>query len=126
MKLKFYSLLEDRISKILVTEFSIKKLSDLTPETLRSIRDRIKQEITTLFENTNQDLSSPARIWLTDQFFKSIRISDSQMISDLVVIHEYELSDLTNSDISVLKNILFETKLFDKLKVEHDKRQTLS
>lgn len=115
---RFYALLETKLSK------SIEKFTNegLTPALMRQVREAIRDQIDGVFSVSKHKLSVDATTWLTDQYFKSIKVNDEQTMSDLVVINEYNLSDLEFNDIQLLRNLFLETKMGPGLDEELKRR----
>ncbi len=120
-QVRFYALLEERLNK------SISKFCNeaLTPALMRQIREEIKCQITSLFEASSRKLSPNAQTWLTDQYFKTIKVNDDQTMTDLVVINEYTLSELEFDDIRLLHTLFLETKMGPGLVEELKRRNSL-
>lgn len=94
----------------------------LTPALMRQIRDAIKNQIVSTFSKSNQKLSSEAVTWLTDQYFKAIKVNDEKSMSDLVVINEYKLSELDFNDIQLFRNLFLDTTMGPELDAELRRR----
>lgn len=113
-QIRFYQLLEQRLSREIKKHVS----SELTPETMRSIRESIRRTINGVFSKSNHKLSEHAVTWLTDQYFKGIRLNEDQLMSDQVVINEYRLPELEFTDIQLLRNLFLETQMGPELDEE--------
>jgi len=120
-QVRFYALLEESLNK------SIGKFCNeaLTPGLMRQIREEIKGQITRLFEASSHKLSFNAQTWLTDQYFKNIKVNDDQSMSDLVVINEYTLTELEFDDIKLLHDLFLDTKMGPGLVTELKRRNSL-
>lgn len=116
--IRFYQLLEQQLNREIKKHVS----AGLTPETMRRIRESIRQIINGVFSKSNHKLSEPATTWLTDQYFKGIRVNEDQLMSDCVVINEYNLSELEFNDIQLLRNLFLETQLGESLDKEFRQR----
>ena len=110
---RFVDLLGHRIEDLINRNHS----SDaLTPESMRSIRDTIRDTIDSVFLKSDRlNLSANARSWLADQYFKRIKINENQCISDVVVMHEHTLSQLTRDDVELLRTLFTGTELGQQL-----------
>ncbi len=115
-QIRFFQLLELQLSKV------IKSSKELTPEGLKQLRGSIRETIDGIFSKSRFKLSTEATTWLTDQYFKAIKVSDDKLISDLVVINEYKLSELEFNDIQLLRNLFLETTLGASLDAELQRR----
>jgi len=119
---RFYQLLEQRFNDILKSENFFQK--ELTPALIRNIREAFLSQLNYLFSRSNHKLSQLAQVWLCDQYFKEIKINDTQVMSDLVVINEYTLDELTLTDVTLLNDLFSMTKLGPILKENVEKRKT--
>lgn len=117
---RFHKLLEDRIIHVVKRDFLNEQL---TPDTLRAIRETIRDQLNNIFMKSNFKPSQKAVTWLCDQYFKNIRINDDQLISDTVVINEYTLPELELSDVALFRDLFLETKLGPDLDAELQKRK---
>jgi len=120
---RFYVLLHEQLSK------NVNKLSlsdTLTPEQMRLIRNTVFGTIEGVFSKAQRPISRQAMTWLTDQYFKSIKINETQLMSDEVVINEYNLAELKNHDIEVLYELFADTKIGIDLSTEQSRRSALS
>lgn len=99
---RFTQLLELHLNKVIKKEFDNK---DLDPPTLRAIRDRIKLLIGGIFDKSAHKLDERSVVWLTDQYFKVIKVDDDYDMVNLVILNEYKLEDLPYHDIELLRNL---------------------
>lgn len=100
---RFTQLLETHLNKVIKKEFDNR---DLDPVTLRSIRERLKEQIGGIFGKMNSHkISEHVVMWLTDQYFKAIKVDDDYDMSEMVFINEYKLADLPYHDIELLRNL---------------------
>ena len=121
--MKFYQLLEKRLNdkiKNLSSENESKELD------VRLVRNTMRKAIDDIFSKSTHKLSHEATTWLTDQYFKAIKINEDQVMNDQVYINEYKLDELKNSDIKLLHDLFSSTKLGVDLNVELQKRTILS
>jgi hypothetical protein len=121
--IKFHQMFEIQLNNVLVNEF---QNQSITPEIMRAMRECIRTEIEKVFSKSRHDISSNAKTWLTDQYFKSIKIGNNQVMSDQVVINEYRLDELEQSDIKTLFSLYHNTDLGNSLKEEIQNRKMLS
>jgi hypothetical protein len=117
--LRFAQLIELHINKVIKSRFTMEAL---TPALMREIRDEIRKQIDTVFQKSSHKLTDHARSWLTDQFFKRIQVNGDQLMSDLVVINEYRLDQLTYEDVQLMRNLFDETGLAGDLNEEYARR----
>lgn len=117
---RFVDLLGHRIEELI----NRNRNSDaLTPESMRSIRDTIRNTVDSVFlKSDRHSLSPTARSWLADQYFKRVRINEDQCISDVVVLHEHTLSQLTRSDVELLRTLFSGTEIGQHLADEQRRR----
>lgn len=80
--------------------------SEFSPATLKSMRESIKECVRTHVESRSLLLGEAAVTWLTDQFFKRLRVNAEQLIADLVVINEWSVRELAGNDIITLSDLL--------------------
>ena len=118
-QIRFHQLLEIQINNIIQARF-VGQL--LTPFLMREIREAIKTQVVDIFSKSKYNLSDKASTWLTDQYFKAIKINDDQTMSDQVVINEYELSELETLDVVLLRNVFVSTHLSANLDTEFYRR----
>lgn len=117
-RIRFHQLLEVKLNTAL-KPFLFK---ELTPPTLRQIRETLREQIDGVFSKSKFKLSDRATTWLTDQYFKAIKINDDQQMTDMVVLNEYKLSELDFNDIQLLRNLFLETKMGPELDAEFRRR----
>lgn len=94
---------------------------------LREIRDCVRDTCLEVFSKSSHGLSADAINWIANQFFKSIKMSTtdgSTTINDLVVINEYNLSELPYHDIELMRNLFNETEMGQQLNEEYQRRST--
>ena len=117
-RIRFHQLLEIQLNN------NIKQFlfDELTPVTMRAVREAIRKQLIDVFSKSKFQLSAPALIWLGDQYFKAIRINDDQLMNDQVVINEYKLSELEFNDIQLLRNLFNETTMGPGLDAELARR----
>lgn len=117
-RIRFHQLLELQLNK------RIQKYQHepLTHVTMRAIREDIRDLISSTFGKSKFKLSTNATTWLTDQFFKAIRINEEQTMAEQVVINEYKLSELDFDDIQLLRNLFNETTMGPALDAELRRR----
>ena len=118
-RIRFHQLLETQLTNSLQKKFLNEQL---TPALMRSIREMIRQQINDVFSKSRFKLSADATTWLTDQYFKGIKLNDDQLMSDQVVINEYKLSELEFNDIQLLRNLFLETTMGPDLDAELRRR----
>jgi hypothetical protein len=108
-------------------EASLKKfdLAQLTPEMMKEIRKTIYDGFKNIFQMSSNNVSDPALVWISDQFFKSIKVSDDQLLNDIVVINEYQLKEFSDSDITTLSTLFASAEFGDRIVAERLRRQNL-
>ena len=102
------------------------QLKVMTPESMREIRNSIRGLISDVFAKSVHKISDNATTWLTDQYFKSIKLNEDTYMSDQVVINEYTLDELEFKDIELMKNLFKDTSLSDSINIEHKRRKSMS
>jgi hypothetical protein len=117
--IRFSKLLELHLLNVVRKKFTNEQL---TPATLRMIRDEIRSHVDAIFAKSSFKLSEEARGWVANQYFKSIKVNNDQPVSDLVIINEFKLDKLTYSELELLKNLFNETAPGQELLVEWDRR----
>lgn len=120
--IKFYQLLEVSLNDILHKTIKSSEQKEINHVLMREIRVRINESISSVFLKSKYKLSQEAITWLSDQFFKRIKIGKDQTMGDQVVINEYALSELTFDDIQLLRNLFIETQMGLELDDELRKR----
>lgn len=116
---RFHQLLEQQLNAILKKRFLNEAL---TPPKLREIREAFREQISGVFEKSTRRLSPKATTWLTDQYFKAVKVNDDQLMTDMVVLNEYKLSELEFNDIQLLRNLFNETIMGPELEAEYRRR----
>jgi hypothetical protein len=120
--IKFYQLLEITLNDVLQKTIKSSEQKEINHILMREIRVGINESISSVFSKSKYKLSQEAIMWLSDQYFKRIKISKDQTMSDQVVINEYTLSELTFDDIQLLRNLFIETQMGLELDNELRKR----
>jgi len=118
---RFSQLLTIHVNNVVQKKFVNEQLNDAM---LRSLRDTIKGTINEVFRRSNHNLEEKSLVWLTDQFFKRVKVNDDQSVNDMVVIHEYKLSQLPYHDVELLRNLFNNTELSVELEEEYKQRST--
>lgn len=119
---RFFQLLEERFSQI--TRRYLQK--DLTPDLMREIRTAFQNTVKNVFSQSKKTkLSENAVVWLADQYFKGIHLTDDMLMSDQVVINEYALDELEFNDIEVLNSLFNETSMAPDLLEEFVRRKKM-
>ncbi len=124
---RFVQLLETHINTKLQKEF---KNEQLTIELLKKVRDQLRVSLSEIFcKHEKYRLSENAVNWLANQYFASIKVgidADKKDIHvyDLVVINDYNLSELPYHDVELLNNLYSTTVApwVTSLKEEYEKR----
>lgn len=116
--IKFHQLLELQLNK----RIQKYQREPLTHVTMRAIREDIRDLISSTFSKSRFKLSTNATTWLTDQYFKAIRVNEEQTMAEQVAINEYKLSELDFNDIQLLRNLFNETTLSPELEAEFRRR----
>lgn len=117
--IRFAQLLELHVTNVITKKFVNEQL---TPLLMRQIREAIRAAIENVFVKSKHNLSNAALTWLTDQYFKAIKLNGEMTMSDQVVIHEYKLSQLPYHDIELLRNLFNETAMAPELEKEYRTR----
>lgn len=125
---RFTKLLEMHLNSTIQKEFNGKP--ELTVELLRDVRDRLRTLIADVFTKSEKHtLTENAINWLANQYFSSIKIGNVDdkdiHVCDLIVINEYNLSDLPYHDIELLKDLYSTTVApwAQAIREEHMQRQ---
>ena len=123
--IRFTQLLESHLNSAIQKEFNGR--SELTTDMLREVRDSLKEKITQVFTRSEKHkLASESIGWLTNQYFKSIKVSDDVHVSDLVVINDYDLASFPLHDIEMLHNLYSDSSApwASEIHEEYKKRMT--
>lgn len=115
---EFNQLLEDRLTEKLASFLS----KSLTSDIVRQIRNSFKHVINTTCSEYKLNLSEEAVVWVTDQYFKSIKINDNLLMNEQVVINEYQLTELDLGDIVLLYSNFGGSSFGDEITKEFNKR----
>lgn len=121
-QVRFSELLTLHVSNTIQNKFLNEALN---PDTLRAIRDVVHQTIGEVFARSSHRLSPKAINWVSNQYFKSIQLGSvegKQTINDLVVVNDYPLSEMTFSDIQLMRNLFNETTMSSALEEEYRRR----
>lgn len=121
--IRFAELLELHINNSIKSKFTTAP-DGLTPAMMKEVRNEIRHRIDSVFTKSKHKLTDKASSWLTDQFFKRVRVNDEQVMSDLVVMNEYKLSQLSYDDVQLLKNLFNRTQFAEELEEEYRRRST--
>ena len=95
----------------------------LTNAVMHDIRQTIRTIIDNIFERSSHKLSETGRAWLANLFFKRIKVNDGERMNDLIVINEYNLSQLTYHDVELLSGLFDQTDLAAELGDEYRTRR---
>ena len=117
--IRFSELLTQHIENTVKRKFMHEMITDTV---MREIRTLIRITIDNIFERSNHKLSPLGRAWLTDQFFKRIKVNNGQLMNDMVVIHEHKLSELVYDDVRLLSGLFDKTDLAHELHDEYRDR----
>lgn len=117
-RIRFAELLELHISNIIKKRFVNEQL---TPVLMRQIRETIREQITTVFDRGNHKLEVKSITWLTDQYFKAVKLN-SELMEELIILNEYKLTELPYHDIQLLRNLFTNTRLSAALDEEYVRR----
>lgn len=118
---RFYELMETKLNAVLK---SVKLDGDLTKSTLSTVRNAIYEELNAVINKNKTRLTDEAVWWLTDMYFKSIKINDSMFMSDQVVIHERTMGDLSFNDVILLSDLYNDHSFGTELLAERKRRCT--
>ena len=80
--------------------------------------------VASVFEKSSRPMCKEAIVWLSDQYFKRIRLNEDFLMGDQCVINEYKLSQMPYHDIELLKNLFDQTDFGAELEEEYKKRST--
>jgi hypothetical protein len=124
--IRFYQLLESRITDKLREKFTNVTYNHLV---LREMRDAIKEILSGIFNKSERfKISNESLTWLTNQHFKTLSFTDNtgqkQIINDLIIINDYELSELPFNDIELMCNLFEEASFGEQLVIEMKRRTT--
>ena len=120
--IRFAELLEQHVTNVITKKFMHEAL---TPALMRDMRDTIKTTVGIVFDRSNHSLTPAALGWLSNQFFKAIKVNGDEKISEQIIMNDYNLSQLSYHDIELLRNLFNETDLRWVLEEEY-KRRTLA
>ena len=116
---RFAELLELHINNVIKRDFSAK---EPTPTMLKEMHVEIRRQVDNVFTMGRNRLTPEARSWLTDQFFKAVKLNSGQLVSDLIVTNEHKLALMPLSDIGLLHGLFDRSYFHDQLKEEYQRR----
>ncbi len=112
---KFAELLAQHVQDTVQRRFAYEKLD---PTTMRKIRQTIREIVSGVFQRSTHKLSDTGQSWLTNQMFKRLQVGPESMMSDLIIINEHKLSELSLADVRLLRDLFDETDMMNELDVE--------
>lgn len=110
--IRFYQLLEQHVVSTIKKKFLNEQL---TPTTLKAVRDEIRLIVNNVFDQSAHKLSIEAQNWVANQLFCRMKVNDDQIVNDLVVINEYDLSKMSLEDIGLMRDLFNETVFAEEL-----------
>lgn len=115
---RFSDLLAMHISNTIKKRFMNEQLNE---NTIKSIRNCIQDVVHGIFRKSTYNLSDDALNWISNQYLKSVNLNGSS-INDLVLINDYDLSDMTHYDITLMRKLFNETNMSEQLDKEYLRR----
>ncbi len=119
MEIRFRDILEARFRT------TLKKFigHPLTPLTLRKVKVEMLDDVNRVFAASNVSVGDDVKVWLANQYFKHVELNGEEgTLLDLVIIKEHELSSFSNIDIETLYSLFSDTKIFDDIAKEKERR----
>lgn len=98
---------------------------DINPDVLREIRDVTREVIDAALLTHKVTLSENSRQWVSNQYFRSIRLTSEHTINELVYINDHELKSLPTKDITTMLALFQSTVFGNELKIERTRRKRL-
>jgi hypothetical protein len=124
MKKTFYSSLNSQIDKMLKQKYQFVVSDANVNNLLKDISNDIKEIVECRLKEENSDISEEATTWLKNVLFQKVSLADGLSISDLIVMNNYSLDELSYNDLTILSNLLkgseFEFSLKKELKNKND------
>jgi hypothetical protein len=117
--IRFSQLLELHLNNVVKKKFTS---CQLTSAVLCELRETLREQVSNVFAKGKHRLTFEALVWLTDQYFKAVKVNDDKTVEELIVINEYKLDALPYCDIELLHNLFNETKLGPMLEEEYRRR----
>lgn len=118
---RFSELLAQHVQDTVQRRFAYEKLD---PATMRKIRQTIREIVSGVFQRSTHKLSDTGQSWLTNQVFKRLQVSSGTTMADLIVINEHKLSELTEPEVRLLRDLFDETDMAIELNRELAARST--
>ena len=119
--IRFSKLLELHVTNVISKKFVNEAA---TTDMFKEVRETVRQTIEGVFMKSSHTLTPSSMTWLSDQFFKAIKINGDASMGDLVIIKETKLADLPYHDIELMRNLFNETGLAFELEEEYRTRST--
>jgi len=118
---RFAELLAQHVQDTVQRRFAYEKLD---PATMRKIRQTIREIVSGVFQRSTHKLSDTGQSWLTNQVFKRLQVGPEAMMSDLIIINEHKLSELSLGEVRLLRDLFDETDMVSELDSELRARST--
>jgi len=118
---RFAQLLEIHISNVITKKYITDKESFVTANFFKEVRETVKSTIEGVFAKSKYKLGTEALVWLSDQYFKAVKINGA-MMGEQVIINEYKLSSMPYSDIELMRNLFNESAIGVVLEEEYRSR----
>jgi len=118
---RFAQLLEIHVSNVITKKYVTDKECFVTSDFFKEVRETVKSTIEGVFAKSSHKLSTEAMVWLSDQYFKAIKINGA-MMGEQVIINEYKLSSMPYSDIELMRNLFNESAIGVALEEEYRTR----
>lgn len=122
----FYKKLNLQIDEMLKSKYQFATNDADGIQLLNDISKDMDDIIETLLREQSPQISDKAIRWLRNVLFVKVSIADGLSISDLVVVNNYELSDLTDHDLFMFSSLLESSEFKTKITKEIKSRKNVS
>jgi hypothetical protein len=122
----FYKQLNSRIDEMLKSKYQFATSETDGVELLNDISRDIDDIVETMLREQSSQISDKAIKWLRNVLFVKVSITDGLSISDLVVVNNYELCDLTDHDLFMFSTLLESSEFKNKITQEIKSRKNVS
>jgi hypothetical protein len=122
----FYKQLNLQIDEMLKSKYQFATNQTDGVQLLHDISKDINEIVETMLKEQSSQISDKAVRWLRNVLFVKVSISDGLSISDLVVVNNYDLSDLTDHDLFMFSSLLESSEFKNNITKEIKSRKNVS
>lgn len=122
----FYKQLNLQIDEMLKSKYQFATNATDGIQLLNDISKDMDEIVETMLKEQSPQISDKAIRWLRNVLFVKISIADGLSISDLVVVNNYDVSDLTDHDLFMFSSLLESSEFKNKITKEIKSRKNVS